>query len=75
MYNPPGVTARDDYLDLAARRIAICADIWSMDQQELAAWAFVGAVLSACWSADDSAPDGLLRHFVLGAQQLRTLVQ
>lgn len=75
MYNPPGVTARDDYLDLAARRIAICADIWSMDQQDLAAWAFVGTVLSACWSADDSAPDGLLRHFVRGAQQLRTLVQ
>lgn len=75
MYNPPGVTARDDYLDLATRRIAIFADIWGMNQQDLAAWAFVGTVLSACWSAGDSAPDGLLRHFVSGAQQLRLLLQ
>lgn len=75
MYNPPGVTARGDYLDLATRRIAIFADIWGMNQQDLTAWAFVGTVLSACWSAGDSAPDGLLRHFVSGAQQLRLLLQ
>lgn len=73
MYNPPGVTIRDDYVDLASRRIAICADVWGMDQQELAAWAFVGAVLSACWSAGDSTPDEWLRQSVRGAEQLRTL--
>jgi len=75
MYNPPGVTARDDYLDLVERRVTICADVWGMDQRELVAWAFVGAVLSACWSAGDSTPGEWLRHAVRGANQLRTLLQ
>jgi streptomycin 6-kinase len=75
MYNPPGVTARDDYLELVARRAAICAEVWGIDQDELLAWAFVGAVLSMCWSATDPAPEGMLNHFELGAKQLRTLVQ
>jgi streptomycin 6-kinase len=75
MYNPPGVTARDDYLDLVARRAAICAEVWGIDQHELVAWAFVGAVLSVCWYASDPAPEGLLSHFDRGAQQLRTLLR
>lgn len=74
MYNPEGVTGRDDYLDLAERRLAIFADVWRIDQRELAAWAFVGSVLNACWSAGDSAPDEWLRASVLGAQHLRTLL-
>lgn len=74
MYNPPGVSAREDYLDLATRRIAICADVWGIDQQELIKWAFVGAVLSSCWSATDPAPDEWLHHSVRVAQQLRTLL-
>ncbi len=74
MYNPPGVAARDDYVDLAERRIAICADIWGIDRQELVAWAFVGSVLSACWSASGPAPDEWLRHSIRGAQLLRTLL-
>jgi streptomycin 6-kinase len=75
MYNPPGVTSRDDYIDLVERRVAICAEVWGIDQQELVAWAFVGAVLSMCWSANDSTPDGLLSYFDRGAQQLRTLLR
>jgi streptomycin 6-kinase len=75
MYNPPGVTARDDYLDVVARRVAICAEVWGIDRHELVAWAFVGAVLSVCWSASDPAPEGWLSHFDLGAQQLRTLLR
>ena len=74
MYNPPDVAERDDYLDLAARRIAICADVWGIEQQDLAAWAFVGAVLNACWSASGPAPDEWLHHSVHIAQQLRTLL-
>lgn len=73
MYNPPGVTERDDYLDLAARRIAICADVWGMREDELAAWALVGAVLNACWSTSDTAPDAWLHHCIHVAQQLRML--
>jgi streptomycin 6-kinase len=75
MYNPPGVTARDDYLDLVARRVEICAEVWGIDQQELIAWAFVGAVLSMCWSAGDPGPEGLLSYFGRGAEQLRTLLR
>lgn len=74
MYNPPGVTGRDDYLDLVRRRIGICSDVWGIDRQDLIAWAFVGAVLSVCWSADDATPERLLGYFEQGARQLRTLL-
>jgi streptomycin 6-kinase len=75
MYNPPGVTAREDYLDLVVRRSAICADVWGIDRRELIAWAFAGAVLSMCWSADDRTPDALLGYFSRGAHGLRTLLR
>lgn len=74
MYNPPGVMLRSDYRDLVRRRVAICADVWGIDQQTLIAWAFVGAVLSMCWSADDRTPDNLLDYFGRGALQLRALL-
>jgi len=74
MANPPGVTARADYLDLARRRLAIFAEVWGIDRQELTAWAFVGMVLSACWSASDPAPEEWLPSVVRGAQQVRTLL-
>jgi streptomycin 6-kinase len=75
MYNPEGVTARADYLDLATRRVAICSDVWGIDQQTLIEWAFVGAVLSMCWWNAESGPEDLATHFSLGARQLRQLVQ
>jgi streptomycin 6-kinase len=75
MYNPPGVTARDDYVKLATRRVAICSDIWGIDQPELTAWAFVGSVLSLCWSAADPAPEDWVFHFAQGVRRLRTLIQ
>lgn len=74
MYNPEGVTARTDYLDLATQRAAVCSDVWGIDQQELIAWAFVGAVLSMCWWNRESGPEDLATHFALGARQLRRLV-
>jgi streptomycin 6-kinase len=73
MYNPPEVSSRPDYIDLATRRITICADAWGIAEDKLAAWAFVGTVLNACWSASDAAPEGLLQHCIHIAQQLRTL--
>jgi streptomycin 6-kinase len=75
MYNPPGVMKRDDYLDIARRRLAIFADVWGIGQDELTAWAFVGAVLSACWSAKDPAPAEWLPALIQGAVQLRTLLK
>lgn len=74
MYNPVGVAARKDYLDLAERRLAIFADVWGIDEEELTAWAFVGAVLSACWSAGDPAPDEWLGASVRVARFLRELL-
>jgi streptomycin 6-kinase len=75
MYNPEGVTARTDYLDLTTRRVAICSEIWGIDQQELVNWAFVGAVLSMCWWNIESGPEELATHFALGARQLRQLLR
>jgi streptomycin 6-kinase len=75
MYNPEGVTARTDYLELATRRVAICSEVWGIDQQELVEWAFVGAVLSMCWWNSESGPEDLATHFALGARQLRRLLQ
>jgi streptomycin 6-kinase len=74
MYNPEGVTARIDYLELATRRAAICSDIWGIDRQTLLEWAFVGAVLSMCWWNRESGPEALSTHFALGARQLRQLL-
>ena len=75
MYNPEGVTARPDYLDVATRRAAICSEVWGIDQHDLVAWAFVGAVLSMCWWNRESGPDELATHFALGARQLRELLR
>jgi streptomycin 6-kinase len=74
MYNPEGVTARVDYLELATRRAAICSDIWGINRQTLLEWAFVGAVLSMCWWNSESGPEDLAIHFALGARQLRQLL-
>jgi len=74
MYNPAGVTARTDYLELAMRRAAICSDIWGIDQQALIEWAFVGAVLSMCWWNRESGSQDLATHFALGARQLWQLL-
>ena len=71
MYNPPGVVDRDDYPELVERRVAICSEVWGIARQDLIAWAFVGAVLSVCWAADDVTPAGLLGYFERGARQLR----
>jgi streptomycin 6-kinase len=74
MYNPEGVTARSDYLELATRRAAICSEVWGIDRQTLLEWAFVGAVLSMCWWNRESGPEALATHFALGARHLRQLL-
>lgn len=76
MYNPPDVTARDDYRALAAHRIAIWAEETGLDRQDLTAWAFAGAVLSACWSAQGlgASDDAWLRHAIHAAKELRKLL-
>jgi streptomycin 6-kinase len=56
MYNPPGIGKNGDYVDLAKRRLDTCSEIWEIDRNHLIRWGFVGAVLSAVWSA--SGADG-----------------
>ena len=73
MYNPPGVAEGGNYRELAARRIAICADVWGLPQDDLAGWAFVAATLNACWATSGAAPDGLVHQCVHVARQVRTL--
>ena len=76
MYNPPGVSHREDYLDIVAKRIPICSEVWGIDEQELIAWSFVGSVLSICWTAaSDAAPEEWLVSIAQGARRLRTLVR
>lgn len=75
MYNPPGISAHAGYPAIAARRIAIWSEITGMERGRLAAWAFTGAVLSACWSADDLGADqSWLNHAVRIAEELRNLL-
>jgi streptomycin 6-kinase len=74
MYNPPGVTEREDYLDIAKRRIEIWSAVTGLPRAELTAWAFVGAVLSTCWSAAEPAPEDWLFSFGRGARELRKLL-
>ena len=74
MYNPPGATMRDDYLELVRRRVEIFADVWGIDRQELHAWAFVGSALSVCWSVADPMPADWSFQFDRGAQLLRTQI-
>lgn len=74
MYNPPGVQKRPDYVQLAEQRFDIVSSIWGIDRQHLIRWAFVGAVLSAVWSAGDPAPEEWLNATRDGAEILRTLL-
>jgi streptomycin 6-kinase len=74
MANPFGVTARADYRAIAARRAAIYAAVTGLERQEVLAWAFVGLVLNACWSAEDPVPDGWLSAVLRGAREVRALL-
>ena len=81
MYNPPGVANRSDYVDLAKRRLDICSEIWGIDRAHLVRWAFVGAVLSAVWSAsgadgpDDSDPGDWWSGSLKVAEAMRPMLQ
>ena len=76
MFNPPGVTSRADYRAIVERRVAICSDIWDIEQQELLAWAFVGMVLSLCWSSSsDAAPEAWVHASAIAAEQIRALLR
>ena len=50
-HNPMQATA-EELITLLPRRLEIFSEILELDPQELAKWAFVHMVLSACWDAE-----------------------
>jgi streptomycin 6-kinase len=73
MHNPPEIAAREDFLDVAARRIRIWADVTGIDADVLASWALVGNVLNAI-NCTVLAPE-VMQTCMRVAHQLQTLVR
>jgi hypothetical protein len=73
MHNPPEITVRADFLDVAARRISIWADVTGIDADELASWALVGNVLNAI-NCTVLVPE-VMQTCIRVAHQLQTLVR
>jgi len=73
MHNPPEIATREDFLDVAARRISIWTDVTGIDADELASWALVGNVLNAI-NCTVLAPE-VMQTCIRVAQQLQTLVR
>lgn len=72
MHNPPEIAAREDFLDVAARRISIWADVTGIDADDLASWALVGNVLNAI-NCTVFAPE-VMQTCMRVAHQLQALV-
>jgi streptomycin 6-kinase len=72
MHNPPEIAVREDFLDVAARRIGIWADVTGIDADELASWALAGNVLNAI-NCTAFAPE-VMRTCIRVAHRLQTLV-
>lgn len=73
MHNPPEIVVREDFIDVAARRISIWADVTDIDADELAAWTIVGNVLNAI-NCTAFAPE-VMQTCILLAHRLQTLVR
>ncbi len=57
MMNPWGAPLRDDYVDIANRRLDVFAEMLGEDRNRLAQWAVFHAALSLCWSLDAEQPE------------------
>jgi streptomycin 6-kinase len=70
MLNPWGFPERDDFLDLANRRLDIFAETLKEDRHRLAQWSVFHATLSLCWTLSDDQPEditadiGFIRNMV-----------
>ena len=73
MHNPPEIAVRADFLDVAARRIRIWADVTGIDADALASWALVGSVLNAI-NCTAFAPE-VMRTCLRVAHRLQTLAR
>jgi streptomycin 6-kinase len=72
MHNPPDITEREDFLDIAAQRFRIWADVTGIDADHLASWALVGVVLNAI-NCVEFAPE-VMHICTWVAQRLQTFV-
>lgn len=57
LLNPLGVTSAE-LITLLPQRLDIFSEELGVDRRELAAWGFVQAVLSSCWTAEDTGEHG-----------------
>jgi streptomycin 6-kinase len=73
MHNPPEIAAREDFLDVAVRRIRIWTDVTGIDADALASWALVGNVLNAI-NCTVLAP-AVMQTCIRVAHQLQPLVR
>ena len=73
MHNPPEIAVREDFLDVAARRICIWADVTGIDADDLVSWALVGNVLNAI-NCIGFAPE-VMQMCMRVAHRLQTLVR
>lgn len=53
LLNPLGVTS-SELVSLLPERLTIFSEVLEIERRELAAWGFVQAVLSSCWTAEDT---------------------
>ena len=72
MHNPPEVTERKDFLDVAERRLRIWSEVTGIDGDDLCSWAFVGNVGNAI-NCIEFAPE-VMRVCVRVAQHLLKLM-
>jgi len=55
-HNPiPAVLSQDQPVEFVRRRLLILEDVLGFDRRRLLGWAYVDAVLSACWSLEEGA--------------------
>lgn len=72
MHNPPEVATREDFLDVAERRLRIWADVTGIDVDDLASWTLAGNVLNAI-NCIALAPE-VMQTCVCVAEHLQTFV-
>lgn len=73
MKNPWGVHLRDDFLELANRRLDIFAEMLGEDRSRLAKWTVFHAALSLCWSLDFENPEDIEGDLALLRSMARLL--
>lgn len=57
MLNPWGIPHREDYVEIASRRLDIFAEMLSEPRLRLAQWAVVHTAMSLCWGLADEHPE------------------